>query len=458
LKERRENGPKMAEYVTLENSTYEKVIAEPYTRIQGKPTWLQTTQLIAELEAQAMMFDVSYDWAGDNGLLAVIEGAAKYLARTGENYIEPVRPGAQHPNILNGTAAQIRAMDAENDGWRRDYAIFSGFCRGCGHNVRDALDSKYYEQLREETFIYKRVRPKDYIDELKSKWVFLDEIQAEALITNYKRGWEEGEHIAAFAKRLDREQVKLDADGIIISTVDKNRHYNLEMWKSKRFPEATMTKWTSKPPARRTYDKSVKYFEKKMAAIDKYEAATGGSGKPNEFAGATTEIKAQLSRAIEVIQENDEEHALAMREAKSDAQAMKEQIRSLANLIGTLSEKIEANKHRSTRRTKRKTVTPPESSEDESESEAEESTPPRKKRKDKKKEKNKKKKEKMYKPDGEYKPGMEVDVTLPKEEKLKFFKARRAYWDTDTKEANADEVRSLKVRQELGRKRRKNKE
>jgi hypothetical protein len=64
----------------------------------------------------------------------------------------------------------------------------------------------------------------------------------------------------------------------------------------------------------------------------------------------------------------------------------------------------------------------------------------------------------MYKPDGEYKPGMEVDVKLPKEEKLKFFKARRAYWDTDTTEANADKVRSLKVRQELGRKRRKNKE
>ena len=55
--------------------------------------------------------------------------------------------------------------------------------------MRDALDSKYYEQLREETFIYKQVRPKDYIDELKSKWVFLDEVKAEALITNYKRGW-----------------------------------------------------------------------------------------------------------------------------------------------------------------------------------------------------------------------------------------------------------------------------
>jgi hypothetical protein len=457
LKERKKNGPKMAEYVTLENSTYEKVIAEPYTRIQGKPTWLQTTQLVAELEAQAMMCDVSYDWAGDNGLLAVIEGAAKYLARTGENYIEPVRPGAQHPNILGGTAAQIRAMDAENDGWRRDYAIFSGFCRGCGHNVRDALDSKYYEQLREETFLYKRVRPKQYIDELKSKWVFLDEVQAEALITNYKRGWEEGEHIAAFAKRLNREQDKLDADGIIISTVDKNRHYNLEMWKSKRFPEATMTKWTSKPPARRTYEKSVKYFEKKMAAIEKYEAATGGDGKPNEFAGATTEIKAQLSRAIEVIQENDEEHALAMREAKSDAQAMKEQIRSLASLIGTLSEKIDANEHKSTR-TKRKMVTPPESSEDESESEAEESTPPKKRKKNRNKEKKKKKKGKSYKLDGVYKPGMDLDVKWPADERKKFLKARRAYWMTDTTEANEDEVRSLKVRQEFSRMIRKKKE
>ena len=126
LKERKENGTKMAGYITPQDSIYEKVVAEPYTRIQRKPSQLQTTQLVAEMKAHAMMFDVNYDWAGDNGLLAVIEGVAKYFARTEENYVESVKPGAQHPNILTDTAAQIRVMTVENDGQKRDYAIFSG--------------------------------------------------------------------------------------------------------------------------------------------------------------------------------------------------------------------------------------------------------------------------------------------------------------------------------------------
>ena len=129
----------------------------------------------------------------------------------------------------------------------------------------------------------------------------------------------------------------------------------------------------------------------------------------------------------------------------------------MASLIGTLSEKIDANEHKSTR-TKRKMVTPPESSEDESESKAEESTPAKKRKKNRNKEKKKKKKGKSYKLDGVYKPGMDLDVKWPADERKKFLKARRAYWMTDTTEANEDEVRSLKVRQEFGRMIRKKKE
>ena len=73
-----------------------------------------------------------------------------------------------------------------------------------------------------------------------------------------------------------------------------------------------------------------------MAAINKYEAATGDDSNSNEFTGATIEIKAQLTPAIEVIQENNKEHALVMREAKSNTQAIKEQIRLLANFIRIL--------------------------------------------------------------------------------------------------------------------------
>ena len=97
----------MAEYVTLEKTIRESIVECPFTRIQGLPTWLQKTHLIEELEEGAMRCDVSYPWAGDYGLLAVVDGPVKYLARTGMVFVTPVKPTAQHPDILVGTAARI---------------------------------------------------------------------------------------------------------------------------------------------------------------------------------------------------------------------------------------------------------------------------------------------------------------------------------------------------------------
>ena len=88
--------------------------------------------------------------------------------------------------------------------------------------MRNALCSKYYEQLREDTFKYKHIKPRQYITKLETKWVLLDERQRKVLIDNFERGWEENEHISAFATRLDDEQAKLLADGITISKEIKN--------------------------------------------------------------------------------------------------------------------------------------------------------------------------------------------------------------------------------------------
>ena len=93
--------------------------------------------------------------------------------------------------------------------------------------MRNALCSKYYEQLKEDTFKYKRIKPRQYLTELETKWVFLDERQRKTLIDNFERGWEENEHISAFATRLDDEQAKLLADGITIS--DENKKITLHI-------------------------------------------------------------------------------------------------------------------------------------------------------------------------------------------------------------------------------------
>ena len=115
----------MAEYSTLEASTCAEVTAQPFTRIPGKPSWKQKKTLITEANNIEMTIHVSYPWAGKNGLMAVIQGAEKYLAETRLKYVQPERPQHQHPEIFvtvpwAPTQQQVKNFEAQNDNWKRD--------------------------------------------------------------------------------------------------------------------------------------------------------------------------------------------------------------------------------------------------------------------------------------------------------------------------------------------------
>ena len=107
----------MVELSTIEKATQTAIVESPFTRIQGLPTWLQKTQLIEEREEAAMVCDVSYPWAGDYGLLVLIDGPVKYLTQTGLVYVEPVKPTSQHPTIPIGTAAVIKQRSRTTYGY-----------------------------------------------------------------------------------------------------------------------------------------------------------------------------------------------------------------------------------------------------------------------------------------------------------------------------------------------------
>ena len=94
-----------------------------------------------------------------------------------------------------------------------------------------------------------------------------------------------------------------------------------------------MTKWSSKSQARRTWAHATKFFEKRTAEMDKFELTNGTANKPNEFAGAATELANQLARAMEIIAEKDKEHALALKEAKLESQTLQSQVTTLAKMI-----------------------------------------------------------------------------------------------------------------------------
>jgi hypothetical protein len=91
----------MAEYTTLGKATYDGIISKPFTRILGKPTWHHKEKLIEEASDLALKMDVSYPWSVTWGLLAVIQGATKYLADTALEYIEPTKPPHQHALLTN---------------------------------------------------------------------------------------------------------------------------------------------------------------------------------------------------------------------------------------------------------------------------------------------------------------------------------------------------------------------
>ena len=164
------------DYENVRQQTKDAVMARLLTRITGKPTYEQKEKFIEEAEELAMAFTVSYLWAEQHGLLAEVMGAHKYHAKTGKIYVPPVRPPDYDPRIIGGglNQAQIRVAQAVNDTAKVDYTVIEGFREGFSENFRKAFDLKYYEQLWEETFKYKRVLPITYITHLETKHVIMD--------------------------------------------------------------------------------------------------------------------------------------------------------------------------------------------------------------------------------------------------------------------------------------------
>ena len=193
-----------------------------------------------------------------------------------------------------------------------------GFREGFGENYRKAFDPKYYEQLWEETFKYKRVLPITYITHLETRHVLLDTMVIARLRKEALRGWEAEEHITSFGTRLDRQQRKLAtfSPPIHISDEDKLQRYLEEMWKrTDVFDEKFMTEWTSRTIAQKTWAHAKAYFEAKVKAIENFHAA-GGQSNTYASANSAIELKNAVSTALEKFATQNKENAMAVNEVK----------------------------------------------------------------------------------------------------------------------------------------------
>ena len=437
-----------------------------------------------EAEQIGLDMSVSYPWAKDFGLLAKISVTAKYLY-TGHNYVAPTQPPDMDPDMLipSKTQIQIKIMQSATIVANRNYAVVSGFRRGVCDNFRDALEPRYYEQMYEDIFKYKRVLPRRYIEHLELKWVILDEVQIEKMIGNYKRGWSQEEHFTTFAKRLSREQKKLKSDNIIISDADKKQHLMIQVWDRDLFDRAVMNEWNERPNINKSFDHAVAYFTKQLAAIESFEAAGGGASKKQgyESTNAATEFQAAC---VAEIQQNraatDEENkvmATAFTGAIAEQQA---EIKSLREILASIENKMTTRTPRTPpRQRRREEVTPPrrERRHYESDSETEPESPPdrtqeaydQKRKQSKKATDQRKKREKAsaaarrtasaaakssarpatsgglsFKKGGDYEPGMRFNKEWDRRTKSEFLKVRGRYHATGTKAAKSDRAKSIR--------------
>lgn len=351
----------MTSYHDLEKQIYEEIRASPFTRIHGKPTWRAKEKLVREARERAIKQRVSYDWAGQYGLLAEIIGAARYAADnpTLPPYVPPVQPPHSPVLPVGATAAQIRAATDDNNLLKRDWAIVVGFRRGVGENFRDALDKEFYSPLEHQTYFYVNVLPRQYIEHLEREHCPLDEPAVQELTDHFNRPWDKagGELLPSYGTRLDEEQQQLAVDGVIITDADKHRRYMLEIYGSGVFSVETITQWTERPLPQRTHALARTFFEAKMRGIEKVQRLTGnargGAGfSAANVAGEIQELKDTLKEAITdtvaaaieekmgAKEQGDAEYANTLRQLNGDNAAQKKEIADLARAVLVLSKEI----------------------------------------------------------------------------------------------------------------------
>ena len=308
----------MTSYHDLEKQVYEEVRAEPYTRIHGRPSWRDKERLIKESKVHALRNKVSYDWSGQYGLLPEIIGAARFAL---ENpmlpaYVTPVQP-ANSPAIAgNASAVALRHATDANNLLKRDWAVTCGFRRGVGANMRDALDLEFYSALEHDTYEYLNVDPRDYIDHLETNHCPLDVTAINELKAHYYRGNESNERLSKFATRLDQEQTRLAADGIIIPETDKFQHYLSEIYKSGVFSVEAITQWTETPALQQTYANARIFYEAKQRGMENIQRLTAGATGGTGFGTAAAAREIQQLR--DIIKESIEETVAAALESKME--------------------------------------------------------------------------------------------------------------------------------------------
>jgi hypothetical protein len=336
-----------------ETTAFDAVRATPFTRIHGRPTRANYDLLKSEAGALASeVEDMTYAWsknATDNyGLLADIIGADEYDDLTNiDTYVVPNEPPAYDPTITNATLTHERKRKEEEwDEIRQSWFIRKGFLRGVSDNLRDALDEQYYSQLRHRLTAYRNVTPFQILEHLNDRWCPLDVQAKKELRRNYYTKWDADEHLTAFGKRLNDDQLALVRSDVGISDEDKLQFYLEEIYDSNKFDKQDMLAWEKLPVITKTdFELTRSYFEDIVKATDAYDQNAGGANaKHNKYESANqlADCGDEIREWIQQIATNGADHA-ANNHATEKLATMEAEIKKLTATITLMASKLAAN-------------------------------------------------------------------------------------------------------------------
>jgi hypothetical protein len=246
-------------------------------------------------------------------------------------------------------------MEQEWEHTHKTWAIRKGFLRGVAANFRDALDKSWYSQLKSVHTASCNTTPIQILEHLNSQWCPLDVHAKKNLCIAYYAEWDSEQHLTAFGKHLDDNQVRIVRFGITISNEDKLQFYLEQMYASNHFDKKEMAEWENKPEAiKNDFNNAKTYFEGLVWDYEAYEQNSSGTTGKHNFKSANQATKAdrgnELCQYIAGIAQaavKQEEQAANIRNStKASMDTMAAQIKAMSDRIAQL--KTMANKENAT--------------------------------------------------------------------------------------------------------------
>ncbi len=243
-------------------------------------------------------------------------------------------------------------MEQEWEPTRKTRAIRKSFLWGVAANFQDALDKSWYSQLKSVHTAYRNTTPIQILEHLNSQWCPLDVHAKKNRRIAYYAEWDREQHLTAFSKRLDDNQVHIKRFGITISDKDKLQFYLEQMYVSNHFDKKEMTEWENKPEAiKNNFNNAKTYLKGLVRDYKVYKQNSGGTAGKHNFESANQASKANrgneqhhyIARIAQAAVKQEEQAANIHDSTKASTDAMAAQIKTMSDQIAQLT-KAMANK------------------------------------------------------------------------------------------------------------------